>query len=74
MKKPTEEMQGTANRRKFLLGATLGTAGAVAVAVTSGVRDAAEAALPDEAGAKQKQKGYHMSAHIQQYYDTTRNM
>lgn len=74
MKKPTEEKQGTANRRNFLLGATLGTAGAVAVAVTAGVRDVSEAVQPEENAAKPKQKGYHMSAHIQQYYDTTRNM
>ena len=61
----------TPNRRKFLLGATLGSAGAVAAVVTSGavneVLDVA-AAVPE----KKKVKGYHETDHIRQYYATTR--
>jgi hypothetical protein len=59
-------------RRNFLLGATLGTAGAVAAAVVgSNTADApaeAVAALTD----KKKPRGYHVTPHIEQYYDTTR--
>jgi hypothetical protein len=59
-------------RRNFLLGATLGTAGAVAAAVAgSNAVDApaeAVAALTD----KKKPRGYHVTPHIEQYYDTTR--
>jgi hypothetical protein len=60
----------TNKRRTFLLGATLGSAGAVAAVVAnSGVKDLAVAA---GVVAEKKPKGYHMTAHIQQYYDTTR--
>lgn len=60
------------NRRNFLLGATLGTAGVVAAAVTATVAPVAEVV---EASAKvepKKSKGYHVTAHIEQYYETAR--
>jgi len=62
--------RATGNRRKFLLGATLGSAGAVAAVVTGGgvkqVLDVA-AVAPEK-----KVKGYHETDHIRQYYETTR--
>lgn len=62
-----------ANRRNFLLGATVGAAGAVAVAVTTGAKNALDIAQPTPAVAEAtKPRGYHMSEHIAQYYDTTR--
>jgi multidrug efflux pump subunit AcrA (membrane-fusion protein) len=60
------------NRRNFLLGATLGTAGAVAAVVTATVAPVADVV---EASAKvepKKSKGYHVTAHIEQYYETAR--
>ena len=60
-------------RRNFLLGATLGTAGAVAVAVAGGAKQALDVAVPGAlTEADKKPKGYHVTAHISQYYDTTR--
>ncbi len=60
-------------RRNFLLGATLGTAGAVAAAVASGARQALDVAAPVAlAEPAVKPKGYHVTAHVSQYYDTTR--
>jgi len=60
----------TTKRRAFLLGATLGSAGAVAAVVSkSGVQQAIEVA---GVVTEKKHKGYHMTEHIQQYYDTTR--
>lgn len=67
--KPAEV--ATPNRRKFLLGATLGSAGAVAAVVTGGnLTEAVEvaAATPE----KKKVRGYHETDHIRQYYATTR--
>ena len=64
----------TVHRRKFLLGATLGSAGAVAAVVTGGnVGQALNvvAVAPTEK-AKVKVKGYHETDHIRQYYETTR--
>lgn len=62
------------NRRKFLLNATLGSAGAVAavaaVAVAGGESAGVlEVAVAPPAG---KSKGYHETPHILQYYQTTR--
>jgi hypothetical protein len=55
------------NRRKFLLAAGLGTAGAVAVATT--VRKPQAVA---DAGAQPEQpSGYHATEHILKYYKTT---
>ncbi|MEO8103233.1 MAG: hypothetical protein ABI790_11935 [Betaproteobacteria bacterium] len=63
--------QATGNRRKFLLGATLGSAGAIAAVATGGnVSQAIEAVAA--APAKKAVKGYHETDHIRQYYETTR--
>jgi hypothetical protein len=63
------------NRRNFLLGATLGTAGAVAAAVSATVAPvtvvANVSASPADTDVK-KSKGYHVTAHIEQYYETAR--
>ena len=70
--KPEREDQAvnTGLRRKFLLGATIGSAGAVAAAVAGGkakpVAEAVASAVAPTA------EGYRLTAHIQQYYDTTR--
>jgi hypothetical protein len=71
MKKSLEN--NTTSRRNFLLGATIGTAGAVAVAVTSGVSEVT-ATAESQSPAASKAKGYHVTAHIEHYYNTTRNM
>ena len=59
----------TTNRRKFLLAAGLGGAGA-AVAVITATRNAkpaaGESAPPGEAS------GYRVTAHIEKYYKTTK--
>ncbi|MBL8511987.1 MAG: twin-arginine translocation signal domain-containing protein [Betaproteobacteria bacterium] len=60
----------SSNRRQFLLGATLGTAGAV-VAVVSGKSPAGDRAVA-VAGGDAESRGYRMTAHIQRYYDTTK--
>jgi len=54
-------------RRKFLLAASLGSAGAVAAAATKGVATCDEASKPKAAQAD----GYRLSEHIQKYYKTT---
>lgn len=55
------------SRRKFLLTAGLGTAGAAAVAVAGRqVATAAKGATPAA-----KTRGYHVSEHILKYYKTT---
>lgn len=53
-------------RRKFLLAAGLGSAGAVAAVATKG----AAVAAPESPQAKQGD-GYRLSEHIQKYYKTT---
>ena len=55
------------NRRKFLLGAGLGTAG-VAAAVATGIKPATRAKL---VAAENQPSGYHASEHILKYYKTT---
>ena len=67
--KPVEKPEN--KRRNFLLGATLGSAGAVAAVVTGGSADVIEAVATADTKAK-KRKGYHETPHILQYYDTTR--
>ena len=54
-------------RRKFLLAAGVGSAGAVAAVATKGAKVAAP-------GAKQAAQGdgYRLSEHIQKYYKTTK--
>lgn len=60
-----------ASRRNFLLGATLAGAGAVAAVVAGG--DATEIATAVTAEKEPaKQKGYHVTPHISQYYETTK--
>jgi hypothetical protein len=62
-------MKPESKRRSFLIGATLGSAGAVATVVAGGnVKQVAELAKTGVA----KPKGYHETDHIRQYYDTTR--
>lgn len=63
------ENEKPASRRQFLLGATLGTAGAVAAAVAG--KHATESVAVAQT-ADVKPKGYRMTAHIQQYYETTK--
>ncbi len=58
----------TTNRRKFLLAAGLGSAGAVA-AVVAGTRK--PDAQPQQAAADEQPSGYHVSEHIMKYYKTT---
>lgn len=70
--KPTTKTSSPLERRQFLLGATLGTAGAVAgaaalLAPTASSPDASASALPADTAS-----GYRETAHIRQYYDTTR--
>lgn len=60
------------NRRNFLLGATLGTAGAVAAVVTATVAPVVEVIAAKAAPEAKKSKGYHVTAHIEQYYETAR--
>ena len=62
--------QPTGDRRKFLLGATLGSAGAVAAVVTGGKLQGVLEVTP--VGSDKKVKGYHETDHIRQYYETTR--
>jgi hypothetical protein len=57
----------TTNRRKFLMAAGLGGAGAVA-AVVAGTRTAQHAAPQAAAG---QSDGYRVSEHILKYYKTT---
>jgi len=63
-------------RRNFLLGTTLSAASAAvaAVAVAAGGSKASVEVVQDDAadGGRKKIRGYHLSEHIAQYYDTTR--
>jgi len=62
----------SATRRNFLLGATVGTVGAVA-AVVAGKQSAAPAVVASVAAdPAAKVKGYHVTDHIQKYYETTK--
>jgi hypothetical protein len=62
----------SSNRRSFLLGATLGTAGAVAGAAALITGKSVEEILPPAAPEADTATGYRMTPHIQQYYDTTK--
>ncbi len=67
--KPESKMQTT--RRNFLLGATLASAGAVAAVVTgSSVSESTDAQAVESKPIKPK--GYHLTPHIAQYYETTK--
>lgn len=59
-------------RRNFLVGASVATAGAVAAVVTgNSVNDQAAAPLSADSQ-PEKVRGYHVTPHIEQYYETTR--
>ena len=58
-------------RRSFLLGATLASAGAVAAVVAGGNTTEIVGALGVESKPA-KPKGYHVTPHISQYYETTK--
>ena len=58
-------------RRRFLLGASLAGAGAIAaVAAGGGTAQMVETLTVDNKPAKPK--GYHVTPHIAQYYETTK--
>ena len=58
-------------RRNFLLGATLASAGAVAAVVAGGSATEVVGTLGVESKLA-KPKGYHVTPHISQYYETTK--
>ena len=58
-------------RRHFLLGATLASAGAVAAVVAGGNTTEIVSTLGVETKPV-KPKGYHVTPHISQYYETTK--
>lgn len=60
-----------AARRNFLLGATLASAGAVAAVVAGGNTTEIVGTLGVETKPV-KPKGYHVTPHISQYYETTK--
>lgn len=63
----------TSLRRNFLLGTTLGAVGAVVAVVAGEVPEVMPVAALDAAASEPKKvRGYHLSEHIAQYYDTTR--
>ncbi len=69
--KTSTPVQPQTARRKFLLGATLASAGAVATVVGGGsATDIVETAVAETKAAKPK--GYHLTPHIAQYYETTK--
>ena len=57
------------NRRKFLLAAGLGGAGAAAALVTATPKTQAN---PGDAPAVDKASGYRLTDHIEKYYKTTK--
>ncbi len=57
------------NRRKFLMAASLGSAGAVAAVVTG--KQASQAIEPGADAGDKQADGYRVTAHIQKYYKTT---
>lgn len=63
----THKTSKTPDRRKFLVAASLGTAG-VAAAVVAGKPAAAPGS--DAAREEPQPSGYHASEHIQKYYKT----
>jgi hypothetical protein len=60
------------NRRHFLLGATLSTAGVVAAAVASVAGVQAEQTMVAAPPADDAETGYRMTPHIKHYYETTK--
>jgi len=57
------------NRRKFLLTAGLGSAGAAALVVAGGKKAASAGKIAE---AQAQPSGYHASEHIKKYYETTK--
>ena len=57
------------NRRKFLMAASLGGAGAVAAVVAG--KQAAQAPEPGADAAATQASGYRVTEHIEKYYKTT---
>ena len=69
--KTSTPVESKTARRTFLLGATVASVGAVATVVAGGsASDIVEAAGSETKTAKPK--GYHMTPHIAQYYETTK--
>ncbi len=64
--------QAKPNRRNFLLGATLGTAAAAAAIVTGKSTEQVSAEVAALAPVEAAPTGYRLTAHIAQYYDTTK--
>jgi len=62
----------SATRRNFLLGATVGTVGAVAAVVVGKQATAPAVVASGAAVPAAKVKGYHVTDHIQKYYETTK--
>ena len=60
------------NRRNFLLGATLGTVGVVAGTAALVTGSPVDKIVPGAVPGTDTASGYRMTAHIQQYYDTTK--
>jgi hypothetical protein len=58
-------------RRNFLLGATLSGAGAIAAVVAGGSKTGIVETLA-VASKPAKARGYHLTPHIAQYYETTK--
>ena len=69
--KPESKIPAPATRRKFLLGASLAGAGAIAAAVSGANKTEIVEALTVE-NKPVKTKGYHVTPHITQYYETTK--
>ena len=69
--KPESKTPTPTTRRNFLLGATLASAGAVAAVVAGG---SVTETIETKTGEKKplKPKGYHVTPHIAQYYETTK--
>ncbi|MBC7622642.1 MAG: formate dehydrogenase [Aeromicrobium sp.] len=60
------------NRRNFLLGATLGTAGAVAGAAALVAGLPTTEAVVEAPPVAHAETGYRMTPHIKHYYETTK--
>ena len=69
--KPESKSPTPNSRRHFLLGATLGSAGAVAAVVAGSSVGEVTVALTVE-NKPEKAKGYRLTPHIAQYYETTK--
>lgn len=71
MKSEAKIIARPATRRNFLLGASLASAGAVAAVVAGkGATEVVESLAVESKALKPK--GYHVTPHISQYYETTK--